>query len=110
MKRVHLKKGREESLLRRHPWLFSGAISRMEGEPNEGDIVSVISQNGELLGYGHFQIGSIAVRILSFDDAALSPYFWKERISAAYRHRLSISLKNTDCYRLVHGEGDGLPA
>ncbi len=109
MKRVHLKKGREESLLRRHPWLFSGAISRMEGEPNEGDIVSVISQNGELLGYGHFQIGSIAVRILSFDDAALSPYFWKERISAAYRHRLSISLKNTDCYRLVHGEGDGLP-
>ncbi|HPB88754.1 MAG TPA: class I SAM-dependent rRNA methyltransferase [Bacteroidales bacterium] len=109
MTRIHLKKGREESLLRRHPWLFSGAISRIEGEPYEGDIVSIISQSGECLGYGHFQIGSIAVRVLSFDDAALSPDFWKERIGAAYRHRLSLSLKNTNCYRLVHGEGDMLP-
>jgi 23S rRNA (cytosine1962-C5)-methyltransferase len=109
MTRIHLKKGREESLLRRHPWLFSGAISRIEGEPYEGDIVSVISQSGECLGYGHFQIGSIAVRILSFDEAALSADFWKDRIGAAYRHRLSLSLKNTNCCRLVHGEGDMLP-
>ena len=88
MTRIHLKKGREESLLRRHPWLFSGAISRIEGEPYEGDIVSIISQSGECLGYGHFQIGSIAVRVLSFDDAALSPDFWKEDRRCA-RHRLS---------------------
>ena len=109
MTRIHLKKGREDSLLRRHPWLFSGAISHIEGEPYEGDIVSIISRSGECLGYGHFQIGSIAVRVLSFDDAALSPGFWKERIGAAFRQRLALSLENTNCYRLVHGEGDMLP-
>ncbi len=109
MIRIHLKKGREESLLRRHPWLFSGAIARIEGEPYEGDIVAIVSHSGETLGYGHFQIGSIAVRVLSFDEAALSPLFWKERISAAYRQRVALSLKKTNCYRLVHGEGDFLP-
>ncbi len=109
MIKIHLKKGREESLLRRHPWLFSGAIARIEGEPYEGDIVAIVSHSGETLGYGHFQIGSIAVRVLSFDEAALSPLFWKERISAAYRQRVALSLKNTNCYRLVHGEGDFLP-
>lgn len=109
MIRIHLKKGREESLLRRHPWLFSGAIARIEGEPYEGDIVAIVSHSGETLGYGHFQIGSIAVRVLSFDEAALSPLFWKERISAAYRQRVALALKNTNCYRLVHGEGDFLP-
>ena len=110
-KRIVLKKGREESLKRFHPWIFSGAIASTEGNLEEGDIVPVFSAGGELLACGHYQIRSIAVRVLSFDTSAMMPDFWQERLNAAFRARKASGLPNanTNCYRLVHGEGDGLP-
>ena len=93
--------------------MFSGAIAQIEGNPSEGDLVGVYSAEGEYLASGHYQIGSIAVRILSFAANLESPDFWTETIGAAYRARADAGLTDpegkTDCYRLVHGEGDGLP-
>ena len=116
MTKIYLKKGREESLLRDHPWIFSGAIAEIKGNPSEGDIVQVRSSDGSFLAYGHYQIGSIAVRVLGYGDEVLSAGFWEERIRAAYMMRLRLGLaascgteSGTDCYRLVHGEGDLLP-
>ena len=114
MNKVFLKRGREESVLRFHPWIFSGAIARVQGSPAEGDLVAVYSHDGTLLACGHWQIGSIAVRILSFDSDVLSPDFWEEMISRALAVRKAVGLAcstdgSTDCYRLVHGEGDNLP-
>ena len=162
MAKILLKKGREDSLLRFHPWVFSGAIAQIVGEPAEGDIVGVFSQSGEFLAYGHYQVGSIAVRVLSFaGEDVLSPDFWRNMIARALRVRVTAGLAtsvpnptlptaehaqaalehiesipepvevpaNTDlslrqvqrpeeksqrsaltnCYRLIHGEGDGLP-
>ena len=112
MIKLFLKKGREESVLRFHPWIFSGAIAEIKGTPQEGDMVAVYSSIGQFLAYGHFQIGSIAVRILSYDNDILLPDFWIRRIAGAYRMRVSLGLArcpDTDCYRLVHGEGDMLP-
>ena len=162
MTKIILKKGREDSLLRYHPWVFSGAIAQIVGEPAEGDIVGVFSQSGEFLAYGHYQVGSIAVRVLSFaGEDVLSPDFWRNMIARALRVRVAAGLAtsvpnptlptaehaqaalehiesipepvevpaNTDlslrqvqrpeeksqrsaptnCYRLIHGEGDGLP-
>ncbi len=112
MIKLFLKKGREESVLRFHPWIFSGAIAEIKGTPQEGDMVAVYSSIGQFLAYGHFQIGSIAVRILSYDNDILLPDFWTRRIAGAYRMRVSLGLAgcpDTDCYRLVHGEGDMLP-
>ena len=162
MTKIILKKGREDSLLRFHPWVFSGAIAQIVGEPAEGDIVGVFSQSGEFLAYGHYQVGSIAVRVLSFaGEDVLSPDFWRNMIARALRVRVTAGLAtsvpnptlptaehaqaalehiesipepvevpaNTDlslrqvqrpeeksqrsaltnCYRLIHGEGDGLP-
>lgn len=162
MAKIILKKGREDSLLRFHPWVFSGAIAQIVGEPAEGDIVGVFSQSGEFLAYGHYQVGSIAVRVLSFaGEDVLSPDFWRNMIARALRVRVAAGLAtsvpnptlptaehaqaalehiesipepvevpaNTDlslrqvqrpeeksqrsaltnCYRLIHGEGDGLP-
>ena len=112
MSKVILKKGREESLLRFHPWVFSGAIAQIVGNPAEGDVVSVWASDGSLLGCGHYQIGSIAVRMLSFGQEHLSDGFWEEAIGAAFEARKAFCLvdsDNTNCYRLVHGEGDGLP-
>lgn len=120
-KTVYLKKGKEESLGRFHPWIFSGAINHIDGRPEEGDVVRVLSADGRFLAVGHIQIGSIAVRVLSFQDVAIDRGFWYERLRVAYDVRKSIgvvrpdadstehnpSLNNT--YRLVHGEGDGLP-
>ena len=113
---VHLKKGKEESLGRFHPWVFSGAIHHIDGRPEEGDVVRVVSADGRFLAVGHIQIGSIAVRVLSFEDIAIDQTFWKQRLSAAYDVRKSIfpqwSKDNgqlTNAFRLVHGEGDGLP-
>lgn len=84
MTKIILKKGREDSLLRFHPWVFSGAIAQIVGEPAEGDIVGVFSQGGDFLAYGHYQIGSIAVRVLSFaGEDVLSPDFWKNMIAGA---------------------------
>lgn len=116
-KTVYLKKGKEESLGRFHPWVFSGAIHHIDGRPEEGDVVRVLSADGRFLAVGHVQIGSIAVRVLSFEDIAIDRNFWHKRLSVAYDVRKSIGvarheaegagLNNT--FRLVHGEGDGLP-
>lgn len=112
MTKIFLKRGKEESLGRRHPWVFSGAIERMEGEPAEGDVVDVYSRQGEFLARGHYQIGSITVRILTFVQAEIDARWWLERLRAAVGVRRAVGLVGnpmTDCYRLVHGEGDGLP-
>ncbi len=115
MIKIILRKGREESLLRFHPWVFSGAIAEVQGNPSEGDIVSVHASNGDFLAHGHYQIGSIAVRVLSFDESALRPDFWEVKLAAALQVRIACGLHTVDgaggtnCYRLVHGEGDNLP-
>ena len=115
MIKVILKRGREESLLRFHPWVFSGAIAEIQGSPAEGDLVAVHALDGSLLAYGHYQIGSIAVRVLSFDDSALHPEFWEDTLARALAMRVACGLhvsaadSSTNCYRLVHGEGDNLP-
>ena len=112
MKKVFLKKGRDESVRRFHPWVFSGAVAQVTGNPAEGELVAVYSAEGEYLASGHWQVGSIAVRILSFDADPSSPSFWKDAILAAYKARKAMGLVSsaaTNCYRLVHGEGDGLP-
>ncbi len=112
---VHLRRGKEESLLRRHPWVFSGAIDRIvEGDKplSEGDVVDVITKGGEFIARGHYQIGSIAVRVLTFDDVAIDAKWWEERIACAKQLRESLGMvenEATTCYRLVHGEGDLLP-
>lgn len=113
MIKVILKKGREESLRRFHPWVFSGAIAQIQGSPAEGDIVGVYTSEGEFLAAGHYQIGSIAVRILSFDMDVTDPDYWNIMLSRALQVRIDAGLDNaacvTTCYRLVHGEGDNLP-
>ena len=114
MIKIVLKRGRDESLRRFHPWVFSGAIAQIQGTPAEGDLVAVYSNEGEYLACGHYQIGSIAVRILSFDADPLAPDFWLKRLGCAVDVRRSMGLdvagsSVTDGFRLVHGEGDGLP-
>ena len=112
MDRIILKPRREESILRYHPWVFSGAIAQIVGHPAEGDLVSVVGADGKLLACGHYQIGSIAVRILSFDEDPTKPDFWTLMLSRALKLREAMGLagsSETNCYRLVHGEGDGLP-
>ena len=112
---VHLRRGKEESLLRRHPWVFSGAIDHIaEGEKalSEGDVVDVITKGGEFIARGHYQIGSIAVRVLTFENEAIDARWWEERIAHAKALRESLGMvrnEDTTCYRLVHGEGDLLP-
>ena len=111
-KKVYLKPGKEESLKRFHPWVFSGAISRMEGEPEEGEIVDVYTSKKEFIACGHFQIGSIAVRVLSFTQGEVNHEFWKKKLEVAYDLRRSLYLAgnpDNNTYRLVHGEGDNLP-
>ena len=112
MTKIFLRKGREESLKRFHPWVFSGAIAQIVGNPAEGDVVGVFSSKGDFLASGHYQIGSIAVRILSFDCDVLSPDFYDVMISRALALRKAVGLfsnPGTNCYRLIHGEGDNLP-
>ena len=95
-----------------HPWVFSGAIAEIQGNPAEGDMVAVHAADGSLMAYGHYQIGSIAVRVLSFDESALHPDFFEVMLSRALQVRVACGLDgsdNTNCYRLVHGEGDNLP-
>lgn len=109
---ITLKAHKEESLKRFHPWVFSGAIARMSEEPEEGELVKVVSHDGETLGYGHYQIGSIAVRMLTFEDEVVDRQFFKGRLEAAYQMRKSLGLacgQRSNCYRLAHGEGDSLP-
>ena len=115
---VHLKPHKEESLLRFHPWVFSGAIRSIQldvdyphAEPQEGEIVQVVATDGKVLGVGHYQIGSIAVRMLAFGVSELPANFWLDRIAEAYamRERLGLVRDDNNSYRLVHGEGDFLP-
>lgn len=112
MKAIYLKRGKEESLLRFHPWVFSGAIHHAEGELEEGDTVKVYTAEGQFIAVGHWQIGSIAVRVLSFKDEEIDLAFWRERLRVAYEARVAIGVAENpqnDTYRLVHGEGDNLP-
>lgn len=109
---IYLKKGKEESLKRFHPWVFSGALNKIDEGINEGDIVRVFSNTGDFLAVGHFQIGSIAVRVLSFEDIEINGKFWEERLASALETRKAIGVADNnsgDTYRLVHGEGDNLP-
>ena len=110
--KVILKKGKEESMERFHPWVFSGAIDRIDGAVEEGDLVSVQKSDGKIIGYGHCAIGSIAVRIFSFGETLPGNTFWKKRIEQAYLLRQKMGLteaNDTNVYRLIHGEGDGMP-
>lgn len=111
MKKIFLKAGKEESILRHHPWVFSGAIAKMESGIEEGEIVEVFSSKNKKLATGHYQIGSIAVRILEFGEKNLTENFYENRLESAFKLRESLNLVRPDnnCYRLVHGEGDFLP-
>ena len=107
-----LRRGKAESLKRFHPWVFSGAIDRCDGKPQEGDVVRVVSHEGEMLGYGHCQIGSIAVRMLTFSEEPVDDAFWQQRLAEVFRMRKALQLsgrEDNNIYRLVHGEGDRLP-
>ena len=111
-KAVILKRGKEESLHRYHPWIFSGAIQRIEGKPEEGDVVTVYTNDRQFIARGHVQVGSIAVRVLTFKDEPIDQQFWERRIATAFdlRERTGISSReDNNTYRLVHGEGDNLP-
>ncbi len=109
---IQLKPKKEESLQRFHPWVFSGAIQRIEGSPAEGDLVEVLDNGRKFLAIGHYQIGSIAVRVVSFEDIPVDTEFWSLKIKKAYEMRVSLGLivqGQNNTYRLIHGEGDSLP-
>ena len=110
-KTITLRRGKEDSLKRFHPWVFSGAIDTYDDTIEEGDLVSVYSHDGKHIGNGHFQIGSIAVRILTFDDSEINEQFFAQRLEQAYNVRQALNLVRGDnnAFRLVHGEGDFLP-
>lgn len=111
-KNIYLKKGKEESLKRFHPWVFSGAIAHMDTEIDEGDIVRIITNSGNFIALGHYQVGSIAVRVLSFEDIVIDDEFWKQRLGAALLMRQCAGIADNpenNTFRLVHGEGDSLP-
>lgn len=111
MNTIKLKPGKEDSLLRRHPWVFSGAIASLPDSIEEGDEVCVTDSKGNIIGVGHYQIGSIAVRILEFGVDNISDDFFSRRLNSAFRLRQALGLIRPDntCFRLVHGEGDFLP-
>lgn len=111
-KKVFLKPGKEESLKRFHPWVFSGAIARVEGEPEEGEVVDIYTSKKEFIACGHFQIGSIVVRVLSFRQEPIDHAFWVRRLQVAKDLRCALGVlgnPQNNTYRLVHGEGDNLP-
>lgn len=112
MHKITLKPGKEQSILRFHPWIFSGAIKNIEGNLTEGELVKVFSSKNEFLAIGQYQIGSIAVRIVTFTDVNIDYNFWMQRIQSAFALRMRLSLTDnnlTNVYRLIHGEGDGMP-
>lgn len=112
MNKIILKPGKDRSVFRYHPWIFSGAIAKGEGDLQEGNLVKVYSSDNRYLATGHCQIGSIAVRILTFEDETIDYNFWRNRIADAYHMRQAIGLTESptnNVYRLVHGEGDNLP-
>lgn len=113
---IILRKGKEESLLRRHPWIFSGAIDHIRAEEEEdfaeGSLVEVYTHSGEFIAQGHYQVGSIAVRVLSFEREPIDQAWWNRRVAVAHDVRRTLGLTDnaeTTCYRLIHGEGDSLP-
>ena len=107
---VRLKKGRERSILRRHPWIFSGAVQSISEEINEGDLVDIIDHNGGFLARGHFSSGSLCIKILSFENDVIDAEWFLNRLKKAkvLREELNLPSSQTNCFRLVHGEGDGL--
>lgn len=112
MVKITLKRGKQESLLRRHPWVFSGAIQSSSADVEDGMMVDVYSSTDDFLARGHCGLGSIAVRVLSFEDVMIDAQWWEGRLRAALELRRVLGLVEssaTNCYRLVHGEGDGLP-
>ncbi len=112
MNQIQLKRGKEESLLRFHPWVFSGAIQHVDDDVDEGDVVRVVTADGRFIAVGHYQEGSIAVRVLSFRDVPIDDAFWASRLQSALNMRIAIGLADAAAnttYRLVHGEGDHLP-
>lgn len=109
---IILKPGKEQSVMRRHPWIFSGAIKQIEGKVEDGSLVKILDSKNQFLALGHYQIGSIAVRIISFENVTIDYNFWKTTILNAYNMRKALGYtanEHTNVYRLVHGEGDGLP-
>lgn len=112
-KNLYLKRGKEESLKRFHPWIFSGAVQQIDGEPEEGEVVRVMTASNQFIAVGHWQIGSIVVRVLSFEDEVIDEAFWQRRLKVAFDLRRSIGVagdaERNNTYRLVHGEGDCLP-
>ena len=113
MKKLLIHPKKKAALSRLHPWLFSGAIKAMpDGEPEDGEVVQVIDNQDNVLATGHYQKRSICVQILSFGDAIINRNFWNSKIKNAYDYRTRLGLtdnKDTNCYRLLHGEGDGVP-
>lgn len=110
--KIVLKSGKDQSLKRFHPWVFSGAIKKMYGAVSEGDLVVVYSNKDEFLGIGHYQIGSIAIRIVSFEEVVPDFDFWKKKIESAWNLRKTLGYTNdseTNVFRLIHAEGDGMP-
>lgn len=110
--KIILKPGKERSLKNYHPWLFSGAIAKTEGKPGNGDVVEIYSSAGEYLGTGHYNKGTITVRVFSFEQTDAGYEFWKEKLKSAYGLRVNLNLisnKDTNVYRLTHAEGDSLP-
>jgi len=110
--KIVLKSGKDQSLKRFHPWVFSGAIKKTYGPLNEGDLVEVFSNKDEFLGLGHYQIGSITVRVVSFEKTEPDYEFWKTKIQKAWDYRKSLGFdqnEKTNVFRLIHAEGDGLP-
>lgn len=110
-KKIYLKPGKDAGIKRFHPWIFSGAIARTDKDVNEGELVEVVDHEGKVLGVGHFQFSTISVRLLTFKHEAIDCEFWTERLAQALEVRRSLGLMRNDneAFRLVHGEGDGLP-
>ena len=111
-KSIYLKKGKEESLNRFHPWIFSGAIHHMDDNIEEGELVNMFTASNEFIAVGHYQIGSIAIRVLTFSKVEISYDFWCDRLSSALKMRQNVGIADNNVnntYRLVHGEGDYLP-
>jgi 23S rRNA (cytosine1962-C5)-methyltransferase len=112
MQHITLKPTKERSVQRFHPWIFSGAIKQLPANILEGELVRVLSANGAVLGAGYYQIGSISVRMLSFEDVTIDEQFWREKLRLAIAHRQSLGMfdaSDTNVFRLIHGEADGLP-
>ncbi len=109
---VILKSGKDISLVKYHPWVFSGAIKKIKGEVSEGDVVEIVNNKFEFLGLGHYQDGSIAIRVFSFEKEEVNIDFWRRKIESAYAYRKSLNFikkDKTDIFRLLHAEGDGVP-